>query len=370
MKTFITFLLAVIMFSIGGCGTKQESPALESVSNETVLSGPTVTLDSARRRFAGIVVESVTSRAIPRVITVPGKVEYDQRRLSHLTSRVEGRVEDVFAFLGDRVQANQFLATIYSQEYLTTQAEFVQAEERLQAALSRRDSSEVRTATSIYESVQRKLLVIGASREELEELARTHVPKTFLEVRAPFAGVVTEVNEILGHFVEIGTLLFHIADLSSVWVVVDIHEKDLPLVRAGIHAEVEATPYAGEYFPGQLTRIFEVVDERTRTIKGRVELPNPGHKLKSGMFVTVRLHAGQTADAVVIPATAVQIAGADRYVFVAASNSAFQKRIVTTGEESGKFVQIVQGLAAGERVVTDGAFTLKSEMLKTTLGEE
>jgi RND family efflux transporter MFP subunit len=309
-------------------------------------------------------------KSLRQTITVPGRVDFNQRRVTHLTSRVAGRVEQVYAFLGDRVQANALLATIYSHDYLTAQAEFIQAEERLKQINARGDSVEMVTAHAIYESARRKLFIIGATEQDLDEIAQTHVTKTLLEVRAPFTGTVTAANEIWGHVVEVGADLFHVADLSTLWVIVDTYEKDLSKVRPGIGSVVEVAAYPDEQFTGYLTTIFDVLDEKTRTIKGRVEVRNPSGKLKPQMFATVTLQTGTVSDIIVVPSKAVQTEGETRFVFVILDDSSFVKRVVQPGRQVNGEVEIADGLKLGERIVTDGAFILKSELAKSTFGEE
>jgi RND family efflux transporter MFP subunit len=212
-------------------------------------------------------------------------------------------------------------------------------------------------------------LVIGASEDDLNDLIKSHVPKTMLEIRAPIDGTVVETNEILGHFVDIGTLLFHIADLINVWLIVDVYEKDISLLTTGLESKVEVNAYPGETFSGQLTRIFDMVDEKTRTIKARIEVINRNHKLKPGMFASATLTTKRSAMVLALPSSAIQREGDRRYVFIVPNDSTFLKRYVEIGKETQQRIVILGGLKEGEKVVTNGAFTLKSELLKETFGE-
>ena len=365
LKFFFMLILAVALL---GCG-KQESreETAESLDHETA---DVVRLDAEQQQKAGIKIETVGLRPLQQTISVPGRIVFNERRLAHLTARVPGRVEQVYAFLGERVQKDSLLATIYSQDYLAAQSEFIQAEERLKLAAARKDSSEIPMARSIFESARRKLLVIGATEKDLNEIADSHVPKTFLEVRAPLSGTVTDASEILGHFVEIGQVLFHVADLSTLWVMADIYEKDLANVKPGLPAEIEVTAYPGEKFRGRLILIFDVLDETTRTVKARIEVENPYKKLKPQMFSTVTLQSGELASLLAVPEAAVQSEGGQHFVFVTQSDSSFVKREVRTGQKIDGFLSIIEGLAAGEQVVTAGAFVLRSELAKASFGEE
>ena len=374
-RTFFVLLLAASLFA---CGEKQntEDSAQAGHAESSTPAGEAghsddniVRLDAEQQQKAGIKIEAVQARALQQSISAPGRIVFNERRLAHITARVAGRVEQVYAFLGDRVQRDELLTTIYSQEYLAAQSEFIQAEERLKFAATRKDSTELPTARSIFESAQRKLLVIGATEEDLHEIAETHVPKTLLEIRAPFAGTVTEASEILGHVVEVGGAMFHVADLSTLWVLVDVYEKDIAKLKAGMTAAIEVAAYPGEKFHGRLTTIYDVLDETTRTIKVRLEIENTTGKLKPQMFTTVHLQSSANAEVIVTPEGAVQFEADRRFVFVPRAESGFEKREVRTGQKMDGFIAILEGLAMGDSVVTEGAFILKSELAKEGLEE-
>jgi RND family efflux transporter MFP subunit len=364
--------LVLIFFSALLLGCSERDSSHQEPPEEAESAGPldVLHLSGERLSMAGLKIEQVRVRSLTGSIAVPGRIDFNQRRVAHLTSRVAGRVEEVDAFLGDRVEENALLATIYSQEYLTAQAEIIQAEERMKYAEARNDSAELTTAQAINESARRKLFVMGATEKDLDEIADTNIPKTLLEIRAPFSGTVTQADEILGHVVEVGTNLFHIADILTLWVIVDIYEKDLAKVKAGLDATVEVAAYPGEKFEGHLTTVFDVLDEKTRTVKARVEVHNPERKLKPQMFATVTLHTENVSDVVAAPSKAVQAEAEDLYVFVAVDDTSFLKRSVQPGREFDGWIEIVDGLSPGESVVTDGAFILKSESAKATFGEE
>jgi len=367
MQRINIFIIMCTIVLLYACKKHSERSVEKS---ETAEIADTVVLNAESQRTFGLKIEPAQLTALQEKISCPGRVEFDQQRLAHLTSRVAGRVEQVYAFLGDRVKANDLLATIYSQEYLTAQAEFVQADERLALAQVHQDSMEIETAKIIVESAKRKLLVIGATETDWQELVRTHLPATFLEVRAPFAGTIIEANEIWGHFVEVGTNLFHIADLATVWIIIDIYEKELAKVTPGLEAGAEVSAYPGEKYSGRLTRVFDVVDEKTRTVKGRVEMRNPDRKLKPGMFVTVQIHTDIKSQVLALPASAVQMEGDSHFIFVVLTDSSFEKRNVTTGNSIDGWQVITGGLQLGEKVVIEGAFDLKAELAKSTFGEE
>jgi Cu(I)/Ag(I) efflux system membrane fusion protein len=310
----------------------------------------------------------VKESSVPIPLTLPGKVMLNERRRAEITARLSGRVEKVSAFAGDRVVAGQVLAQIFSQEFLTMQMEYIQAIERAQRFSN--ESSDQSTAKTILLSARRKLEVAGLNEADLRQLETAKEPLGFLPARAPFAGAVLAAEVVQGQFVELGAHLFEIADLSTLWVLADIYEQDLPRIRKGMKAQVEVTPYPHEMFAATLTEIFDVVDAQTRTVKARLEVRNPNGKLKPEMFASVHLMTELGGNIIKVPASAILGETEKHFVFVAVNDSTFEKREVRTGVETREIVEVLDGLATGERIVVRGGFFLKSELAKETFGEE
>lgn len=371
MKMNRSHLVLLFLPSLFACTGKNAAPEKielrEQVESHAI---PTVHLDPEQQQLANIRIDVVQKHSLIEKISIPGRVVFDERRVAHLTARVPGRVEQVYAFFGDRVENDALLATIYSPDYLSAQAEIIQAEERLQAAASRRDSLELRMARAIFESARRKLLVMGATENDLGEVISGHVPKTFLEIRAPHAGAITETNDILGHFVEIGTTLFHLVDISRVWVMADVYEKDLAKIRPGVAVEIQVPAYPGEKFPGRLATIFDVLDETSRTVKARIEVENPAGKLKPQMFGETHILVTGHTNGIVISAESLMKEDSKTFVFVALNDTTFERREVSLGSAVDSLVEVRNGLKQGEKVVTKGSFQLKSELLKEAFAEE
>jgi Cu(I)/Ag(I) efflux system membrane fusion protein len=292
----------------------------------------------------------------------------NERRRAAITARLAGRVEKVTAFAGNRVSTGQALAEIFSQELLSMQMEYLQAIERTQRLGN--DNVDQSTAKTILLSARRKLEVAGLSEANLRQLETAKEPLSHLHVRAPFSGAVLAAEVVQGQFVELGAHLFEIADLSTLWILADIYEQELPRLHQGMKAQVEVTPYPREMFAATLTEIFGVVDAQTRTVKARLEVQNPSGKLKPEMFASVHLTTELGGSTIKVPASAMLGETERHFVFVALNDSTFEKREVRTGVETREIVEVLDGLATGERIVTRGGFFLKSELAKETFGEE
>jgi Cu(I)/Ag(I) efflux system membrane fusion protein len=300
-----------------------------------------------------------------RQVTAPGGLEFNARRLAHLTARTSGRIERVMAVSGDRVGAGQVLAEVYSSDYMSLQAEYLQAMERSQRLAL--DPAEAPAARAILDSARQRLLLVGATAVEVDSLGPTRVPRPLLAVRAPFAGTVIEANILAGDHVELGANLFRLADPSVLWASLQIREEDMASLRAGAVAELRTQAYSGEVFRGQLLLVGDVLDERTRTVTGRVEVANPAGRLKAGMFVEAALEGCGDRTALAVPEAAVQDDNGKSIVFVLTGERRFARREIETGERLGGQVEVLKGLTAGETVATSGSFLLKSEMRKGSL---
>jgi cobalt-zinc-cadmium efflux system membrane fusion protein len=251
---------------------------------------------------------------------------------------------------------------------MSLQAEYRQAAERvLRLAASPADAP---AARSILESSRQRLLLVGATAAEVDGLDSASMPRPLLAVRAPFAGTVIEASVVSGDHVELGANLFRLADPTVLWASLQIREEDMASLRAGAGAELRTQAYPGEVFRGRLLLIGDVLDEKTRTVTGRVEVANPANRLKAGMFVEAALESGVTRTVLAVPDEAVQDDEGKAIVFVLSGERSFARREIETGARFGGLVEVLKGLAAGETVATAGSFLLKSEMRKGSLEDE
>lgn len=363
-------ITALLFLILTGCGNGAKEDA--EIKHEEHSAGSEelaiVRLDKHKVFHAGIQVEIVQKKSVAIPLSLPGKVSYNERRFADITARVGGRVEKVNVFVNDRVKAGDVLMQLYSQEFLTMQFEFLQAVQRLSRASH--SSSDEKTATqALYESAKRKLVVAGVTEEDVQELETIQTPMTFYKVLAPFSGTILQSGARQGTFVQAGTELFELADLSTLWILADIYEKNLLRIRTGMNALIEVSAYP-DSFQGAITTIYGVVDEKTRTVKARIEVQNRDRRLKPEMFCTVHIQTELGKETIKIPASALLGETEKHFVFVALNDTTFEKRDVRTGVETRESAEILDGLLVGEKIVVKGGFFLKSELAKETFGEE
>jgi membrane fusion protein, copper/silver efflux system len=364
----LSILAGILFLSLAGTGCRNSPPGEKPRPEEESAPGPaSIRLSEEAIRTGGIAVDRVRVVESDRRIAAVGELEFNGRRLAHLTARAAGRIESILAFRGERVVQGQTLAEIYSTDYLALQAEVIQAAER---EVRLRGTPDEKPARDFLESARSKLLPLGLSLAEIDSLISTKSIRPLLAVRAPFNGRIIEQVAVVGDGVEPGTSLFRLADLSTVWASVRIYEKDLAAVEPGVEAVLRTQAFPSEEFRGRLVLIGPAMDEKTRTIEARVEVANPGERLKPGMYIEALIGTGKKLRALVIPESALQDYQSRPVVFVKTGPGAFELRLVEAGERTKGLIEITRGLTEGEEVVTFGSFLLKSEMLKQTMGEE
>ena len=365
----LSILISVLILSLAGVSCRNSPPAEseEHPAEGNAAEPNSIRLSEQAVRTGGIAVAAARVVEMDRCIAAVGELEFNSRRLAHLTARASGRIETIAAFRGDRVVEGQVLAEIYSREYLALQSEVIQAAER-DARLQ--GTPDARAVRAFLEAAREKLPPLGLTDAEVDALILTKSVRSFLAVRAPFGGRIIEQTVVAGDGVDPGASLFRLADLSTLWASVRIYEKDLAAVRPDVDVVLRAQAFPGEDFRGRLVLIGAVMDEKTRTVEARVEVRNPTERLKPGMYVEASVACGEKRRALVIPESALQEFQSLSVVFLQTGPGAYELRLVETGERSGGRIEIVRGLTEGDEVVTSGSFLLKSEMLKKTMGDE
>jgi cobalt-zinc-cadmium efflux system membrane fusion protein len=346
-----------------------------AASNDVV-----VTLTKEGLDRAGIAVTPVTTQGVAEGLRLPGVVEPNAYRQVSITPLVSGRVVTVSAQLGDRVRRGQSVAEIYSPEIAEARTKYVAARSMLDAherelqrteklveigAASRQELERIHAEhaaqTAEVESARSRLQLLGADAEvsagKPEASATTSVP-------APIDGVVTERLANVGLNVDPSTKLFAIVDLSNVWIIADVYEKDLHRIREGDRATVTMNAFPDRSLEGRVSYIDPQLNSSTRTAKVRVAVPNPTGDLRFGMYAEVVMASAATASALAVPKTAIQNVGDHEVVYLPVANETgkFIERQVRVGHSSGDLVEVLSGLTALDSVVSKGSFYLRAEV--------
>ena len=384
MADRIIVLLLFVMLWVSSCKseTNPEAKPVSLVKPKT----PVVQLTPGAIKAAGLEFETVRPQGHRATLRVPGVVKADQTRLVDVSSLVSGRAIEVLVVVGDRVRPGQVLARVDStdlglaqSEYLKAQARVAVAEKALDRAQQLLDAKVIGTgeyqrregetlaARADHRAAVDRLVLLGMTEDEIALSAREQRINSKAAIRSPLEGTVIKRNVTTGEVIDSKTVLFVITDLRRLWVLADVHEKDIPKVQLGQPVEIQVTPYPDEKFRGVILHIGEVIEPATRTIKVRTEVPNLDGRLKPEMFATIRIETAVEERVLTIPAMAVQKDKGKDIVFVQTAPARFEPREVTVGTPIEERVPVLKGLAEGEQIVTKGAFALKSELNKTEM---
>jgi len=320
-----------------------------------------IRLSPEQRQMIGVTSGTVERTALKKTIRTVGRVDFDERRLTDVTFKVSGWVQDLFVdYTGKRVRKGEPLLTLYSPDLVTSQEEYLLAL-RTRDQLAQSSLPEARNGSQgLVEAARRRLLLWDLTPQQINALEERGTPQTYLTLHAPISGIVVEKEVVKGMRVEPGMRLYRIADLSSVWLYADIYEYEVPLVREGQEVTISLSYYPGEAFSGKITYIYPYLDTQTRTNKVRLEFANPQGKLKPGMYANseIEINLGPT---LTVPESAVLQSGLRQLVFVEQGQGVFAPREVKLGVKADSRFAVLEGLTAGERVVTSGNFLLDSE---------
>lgn len=321
-----------------------------------------VTLSEDAARRIGVTFATVTRGSLPRTVHTVGNVTFDETRLTSVSPKIEGWVERLFVdFTGSPVLAGQPLLEIYSPALITAQEELLLARGLREKAMETGGERARETAEELLAGARRRLAYWDIPEEEIRQMEERGSVTRTLTLRAPSSGVVVEKNVVEGDRIMPGMNLFRVADLSRVWVEAEVFEKDLSLVREGQHGMVTFESYPGEVFHGSVTYIYPTVSSSARTGRVRLELQNPGLRLKPGMYADVELTGAGTEETLLVPRSAVLQTGERSMVFHRMSNGQLHPMEVVTGLSSGDQIQILSGLTEGTVVVSSATFLIDAE---------
>lgn len=378
------FILLLVILSLSGCGKNQEEAHEEKEAKEENSNPNAIHLDDIQQKNIDIQLSPAKESSVQETIRLMGKIEPDQTRTAHIRPLTSGKIIEVHVQAGDRVKAGSPLLTYDNielgdlmGEYREALAEVEVADKALERAkklvdlgsISRaefdRREAEQRNGTAKAESIRIKLKRFGVSPDDSSNDVNS---RTVL--RAPFAGVVIALDAATGESTNTEQELLSVSDLSKVWVTGNVYEKDLARVHVGQQSQVSTGAYPGEVFTGNITYVGDMVNPNTQTIPVRCEVDNRDGRLKLGLFATIEASTTQRHKALTIPASAIQQFGDQFAVFVKTGDNEFEKRVVKIGTNAEGIAEVTSGLRAGDVVVTQGSFQLKSEIEKENIETE
>ncbi|WP_022946997.1 efflux RND transporter periplasmic adaptor subunit [Methylohalobius crimeensis] len=335
-----------------GCG---ETPAS---------SGPpgTVVIDPTVVQNIGVRTAEVTRRDFAHPIRTVGRVTYNEDLLARLHPKTEGWIEKVYASeTGEFVRNGTRLLSLYSPQLVASEQEYLLALKSLKVLEDSPFKDIRRGAREMVKTSRERLELLDVPRHQIRQLEQTGEIMKSLHIHTPLSGYVVHVGVREGQYVTPKTELYHVADLSKVWVYADIYEYELPWVKVGDPAEIRLTAVPGRVFRGKVVYIYPYADPQTRTVKVRLKFPNPDLLLKPDLFANATIHTRPKPDVLSIPSEAVLRTGTKNHVFVVAGPGRFEPREVTVGVPSNGRVEVLEGLAEGEKVVVSSQFLIDSE---------
>jgi Cu(I)/Ag(I) efflux system membrane fusion protein/cobalt-zinc-cadmium efflux system membrane fusion protein len=328
-----------------------------------------VTLTPERMQSIGVKTGVVEYKQVHDEIRTTGTVEVDETRLSEVQVRFSGWVQKVYVdSTFQAVRAGQPLLTIYSPDLVTTENEYLLAKQNRDLLARSTVPGVASGSASLLSSALERLKQWQIPEREIAELEESEKVKRELEVDSPASGLIVERNALPNMYVQPGTKLYSVADLSSVWVYAQLFQNDLGRVAVGNPAEITVDSYPGRTFSGRVSFIWPQLDKDTRTAKVRLEIPNAERKLSLGMFVNIRLDLPMGRQ-LVIPASGVFHTGMKQIAFIDKGDGHFEPREIEAGERAGDDAIVAKGLRAGERIVTSANFLIDSEsQLQAAMG--
>ena len=317
----------------------------------------------------GVKTEAAAVRTLGKTVRAAGRVEPDERRVYAISPKFEGYVERLHVNVtGQPVGKGQPLFEVYSPELVSAQREYAIAAQGVRAMEAAGGEAQS-GMKQLAESSLARLRNWDLSSEQIAALVRTGEARRTITFRSPASGIITEKKALQGMRFMPGEMLYQVTDLSSVWVVADVFEQDIALVKTGAKASLSINAYPGKTFEGRITYVYPTLKAETRTIPVRVELANPGQLLKPAMFAQVELQAGAKAAVLTVPDSAVIDSGTRRIVLVQVNEGRFEPREVKTGARSDNYIEVTGGVKEGEQVVVAANFLIDAESnLKAAIG--
>jgi cobalt-zinc-cadmium efflux system membrane fusion protein len=410
MKLLLATVLVSLCMCLTACSKEPtEKPDAQSSQkesgsgkgNDAKQQPGTVKIEPADQQKAGIQVAAVEVRSMPQLLTVPGQVVMDEQHTSHVGALADGRITAVMVLPGAVVHRGTVLAQLHSHTVHETVGALLQAfaaRDRQRSAVTFAQQASDRyahlyaiQAASLEEKQHSDQMLAQAHQDLADAEASVHMEREHLSellqvapesltpnnlydrelvpIRSPIDGVVVTRNVTVGQVVDTGFEAFAVSNLATVWVTASVNEKDIALVHKGAHANVVTQAYGETVFPASVAMVGDMLDTQTRTVPVRITVANAGMRLRPGMFATAHINGPGTRTALIIPEDALQDVNGNQVVFVTQDGSNFRTQIVRLGTRSNGHVEVVEGLKPGDRLAVNGAFMVKGELLKSTVGD-
>ncbi len=391
LPTTAGILLVAFMSSCGDHSRNADDEAQDSpqaLANLPVSGGEMADIILTEAEIEAVQIETVEAglNSLSAGLTAMGRVLANQRRKAIVSYPFSARIARIDVRMGDWVETGQELVVLQSEEVGIATSDFYKAKADYELARlnsereaqlfesgvgARKNSltaeAALIVAAATLDAAEKKLHVLGFTEENVATLTDTHQINPTIPLFAPLAGKIIGNTAILGGMVDESTEILTIMDPSLLWVDAEIYEKDIARVRTGQEVAITVTAYPGQIFRGSIAYVSDVLNEDTRTITVRTEVPNPGERLKPGMFANVTIELENSGSVISVPAEAVLEDQGEYLLFVQTGGDRFQPRHVEIGIREGGLVEIVGGLEVGEAVVTRGNFQLKSKLYEAVL---
>lgn len=380
-RVLLTSLGAVVLsLALSGCGERPVSQAATAPPARDPME-----IEATAELMKQIVIGQPKWTAVSGTLRVAGRVEADETRMARINTPVNGRIIDLNIIEGQYVQEGQVLATMYAMELSAVQSAFVKgltqhtlaeravarAKQLLDAGVIgsaelQRRQGEVEQASADLASLREQLMVLGMTKSAVDELEKTRAIHSTTQIVSSIAGRVLDRRVTPGQVVQAAEIVCIVADLSRVWLVADVPEQSAGSLRIGKRVQAEIPALPGEKIEGELSFVSATVDPETRTVRTRMNLPNPDRRYKPAMLATMTLVDGAERR-LVVPASAVVRNGNEEGIFTRKAPNTFVLRRVELGEEFGDLRAVVSGLEEGTSIVVEGAFHLNNERMRVAV---
>ena len=336
---------------------------------ETGATAGQIKISTDKVQKLGVRTEKASLRDLGKIVRATGKIEPDERRVYSITPRFEGYVERLYVnATGQPIGKGQPLFAVYSPELVSAQREYAIAAKGVQSLQNAANGVQSGMKQLANSSLMR-LRNWGISEGQIAALSKSGQAQRTLVFHSPVSGVVTEKKAIQGMRFMPGEMLYQVADLSSVWVIADVYEQDMALVKKDAKVKVKVNAYPDQVFEGKVAYVYPTLKAETRTVPVRIELANPKQLLKPAMYAQVELSTTSKGKVIVVPDSAIIDSGTRRLVFIQLAEGRFEPREIRIGARSDNYVEVLDGVKEGEEVVVAANFLIDAESnLKAAIG--